>query len=35
LAFETALQQFDFEQALNMFELALVRSRRAEQTTEV
>ena len=34
-AFEAALQQFDFEQALNMFELALARSRRAEQTTEV
>ena len=34
-AFETALQQFDFEQALNMFELALVRRGRAEQTTEV
>jgi len=34
-AFETALQQFDFEQALTMFELALVRSWRAEQTTEV
>jgi two-component system sensor histidine kinase/response regulator len=34
-AFETALQQFDFEQALTMFELALVRNWRAEQTTEV
>jgi two-component system sensor histidine kinase/response regulator len=33
--FETALQQFDFEQALNIFELALVRSRRADKTTEV
>jgi two-component system sensor histidine kinase/response regulator len=34
-AFETALQQFDFEQALNIFELALARSKRAGQTTEV
>ena len=34
-AFEMALQQFDFEQALNMFERALAHSRRAEQTTEV
>jgi hypothetical protein len=30
-----ALQQFDFEQALNMFELALVRTGRTVQTTEV
>jgi len=34
-AFEMALQQFDFEQALNIFELALAHSRRPEQTTEV
>ena len=34
-AFEMALQQFDFEQALNMFELALVRTGRTVQTTEV
>lgn len=29
------LRQFDVEKALNIFELALLRSRRIDQTTEV
>jgi two-component system sensor histidine kinase/response regulator len=34
-AFEMALQQFDFEQALSLFGAALVRTGRTVQTTEV